>query len=772
MPDIIVRLIRKASIAECGCSNLLGQPWVAFGRQETGNSYVRAAKLIAVNALFCAAMPCLSAERADDGRGISCWPEVETPAEFSAVDTADAPIEITAGDADISVGGDATLQGPIELRRAGRSLGADTANYDSETKTFNATGGITYQDPLSSISGESASYNTLTNIFNFSDAEFEFQDAPARGSASSVKVKGTGELELKDVIYTSCPAGNDDWILRANSLDVDMNSGMGTARGASIAFKGVPFIYVPYFTYPVTGERKSGLLFPKLGSSDRRGVEYSQPIYWNIAPNYDATIVPRYMSDRGTQLGSEVRFLTQDNDGILWGDYLSDDDETGTDRWQYDVFSQSALPWDWRATVRARGVSDDDYFDDMTSSRTDTSRTNLSRQLDLEYYNRHWSLFARTQDFQTIDPEIVSDDEPYSQLPQFVANGEWLDGLFGLDYALDTETAYFYREDSVNGARLHIQPEISLPIESRGLYLIPEVAFDYTGYQLSDQSEDARDNPSRAAPIYSVDSGAIFDRVSGSDDQWLITLEPRAQYTYIPYKDQDDIPIFDTIAPDFNFVQLFRKNRYVGYDRLGDTSQLSWGLTSRVLDSNDGRELLTATVGQTQFFDNGTVTLSDEEESSNNSSDYIAELGVNVWGNWNIDMRMQWDSDESKTERSSVGLRYKPGDKKAFNVAYRYADGSLEQTDVSFTWPLGDSWNFLGRHNYSLLESTTLDQYVGVEYTSCCWGLGLVHRRSIARSSGETDSSISLQFQLKGFSSLGSESSGGLQEDILGSRRY
>ena len=757
---------------------------------------MRGAKLIAFKALLCIALPALSADRTVDGsvnaavdgsgyasadapadrpvddRGISCWPPLDLTTVFTDIDERNAPIEITAGDADINVGGDATLQGPIELRSGSRSLGADSANYDSKTGTFNALGRINYQDPLSAVDGESASYNTRTDIFEFNDAEFEFQEAPARGTAGQMKVKGGGELELKDVVYTSCPVGNDDWILKARSLEVDMNSGMGTARGASIAFKGVPFFYVPYFTYPVTDQRKSGLLFPKLGSSDRRGVEYSQPIYWNIAPNYDATIVPRYMSDRGTQFGSELRFLTQNNDGILWGDYLSNDDETDTDRWQYDVFTQSALPWDWRATVRAKGVSDDEYFDDMTSSRADSSQTNLSRQLDLEYYDRHWSLFVRSQDFQTIDPEIAPEDEPYSQYPQFVAKGEWLDGLLGLDYTLNTETAYFYREDSVNGARLHMQPEIALPIRGRGLYLTPEIAYDYTGYNLSDQADDANDNPSFGAPIYSVDTGAVFDRLSGSEGQWLVTVEPRAQYTYIPFEDQEDIPVFDTIAPNFNFVQLFRKNRYVGYDRLGDTSQLSWGLTSRVIDASNGRELLTATVGQTNFFDDGTVTLPDEVESSDNSSDYIAELGINVWGDWNIDMRMQWDADESKTERSSVGLRYKPGDKKAFNVAYRYADGSLEQTDVSFTWPLGDRWNFLGRHNYSLLESTTLDQYVGVEYSSCCWGLGVVHRRSIARSSGEKDSSISLQFQLKGFSSLGSQSSSGLQEDILSSRRY
>jgi LPS-assembly protein len=732
---------------------------------------VRAAKIISLTVLLSAsalADPPVST----DIRGISCWPEFEE-APLIVPDSDDDPIEFTSGEADITGEGDASFRGPIVMQSGKVSLTAQSATYDKETETFSIEGNVSYQDQETRVSGKSVQYNTESGVFSFNDAEYELQKAPARGSAGALIIEREGRVKLQDVRYTSCPVGNDDWILKAKSIEVDDNTGMGTVRSASLSFKGVPFLYIPYITVPVNDERKSGLLFPKIGTSDRRGFEFWQPIYWNIAPNYDATIVPRYMSKRGLQLGTELRFLTENNsNGEIWGDFLSDDDRIKEDRWQFDVETESFLSHGWRASVLAVGVSDNAYYDDFSSRLSTTSQTSLNRSIDFERYSEHWSMMVRLQDFQTIDPKIDLDQEPYAQLPQIVANGRWRDGFLGLDYSLDTETSYFYRDDSVKGARLHLKPAISLPLEGPGLYFVPEIAVDYTGYKLTDLPDDEEETPSRSAPIFSIDTGAIFDKTAGDDDQWLVTLEPRAQYTYIPFRDQSDIPIFDTIQPDFNLIQLFRQNRYIGHDRIGDTRQLSWGLTSRMLSAENGSEILTATIGQTRFFDTGDVTLPGEDPSSDSSSDYIAELEVNVWDNWNIDIRHQWDSDTDRTERSSVRVQYKPGEFKAVNMVYRYVDGSLEQTDLSFAWPVGESWNLIGRYNYSLLEEKALDRFVGIEYESCCWAINLLARRSVSRTTGERDSTVSIQFILKGFSSLGSEATIGLRDDIMEGRRY
>jgi len=716
--------------------------------------------------LICAAARAQAPDYSDAGRGIGCWPEPE-PISI-AEDLINGKVEITTGDADITDGGDAVLQGPITIRSSTGSLKAAEATYNAASGVFEAGGGIDFRDGASLVSGEAVRFNSFTGELSFREGSFIVPQTPARGEASSIDISQAGVLNLTDVIYTSCPEGNNDWMLKASNIEIDANSGMGTARGASLAFKGVPFIYLPYFTYPVTDARKSGLLFPQFGTSDLRGFEFESPIYWNIRPNMDATFVPRYMAKRGLQLGTEYRFLTRQHGGLLWGDYLNDDKETGDKRWRYQVDTRSMLAWNWRATVAASGVSDDNYFEDMSSSRAQTSLTNLDKRLDLERYMNNWSLFFRVQDFQTIDEAIAPEDEPYAQLPQLVANGIWHDGLLGLDYKLDTEAVYFYRKDSVNGARLHLRPEMSLPVNYRGVYITPELALDHTSYQLQDQADGLDSSPNRTAPVASIDTGAIFDRLAGAQNQLLVTLEPRAQYTYIPFRDQSDIPIFDTIVPDFNLVQLFRKNRFVGYDRLGDTNQLSVGVSSRVLDSADGRELLAVTIGQTRYFDAGRVSLPDGTTESFDASDYIAELDIRAWRNWNAGAELQWNSQESRTERSSIRLQYRPGDFKAINLAYRYVIEASEQADLSFAWPLGKSWRAIGRYNYSILEKKPLDRFAGIEYESCCWAIRLLGRRSVSRSTGDSDTSVSFQFELKGFSNLGSGSIGSLERDILG----
>ncbi len=703
-------------------------------------------------------------------RGIGCWPE---PDEISFTgDLAEGVLELTTGNADITADGDATFTGPIELRSNDRSLVADGASFDRKKNTFTVDGGVEYKDPENTVRGQAARYVTRTGEFFFREAEFELWSGPARGSANAIQITESGVLKLRRTRYTSCPSGNDDWTLKAKNIEIDTEKGIGTARGASLEFKGVPFLYVPYFTYPVTDTRKSGLLLPRIGSSDKSGFETTQPIYWNIAPNYDATLTPRYMSKRGIQLGAEFRYLTGNQNGEVLGDYLSSDDENGLDRWRYDIENTTELPRGWRSTVDLVGVSDDLYFEDISSNGSDTSQTHLERSWLLEYYDRVWSVQASVSDFQTIDPAIDVVDEPYTQVPSLAVDGVWRDGWLGLDYRLLTEAAYFVRDNSIEGLRMHAEPQIALPLNYRGIYLTPEVALDYTTYRLRDEPLGTNSRPGRTAPTMSIDTGAVLDRMAGKRSQWVMTLEPRAQYTYIPFRNQTDIPVFDTTLADFNLIQLFRKNRFVGYDRLGDTSQVSVGVTTRLLDSESGQELLRATIGQTQFFDSGQVTLTDEIAADNSSSDYIAELGVRIWENWNVDLRYQYDNDINGTAKSSVRFQYSPDEGKAFNVAYRYARDSLEQTDFSVAWPLAKQWNFIGRYNYSIFENKALDRYAGIEYESCCWGVRLLARRSVSRSTGESDSSVSFQFALKGFTSLGSAGAAQLERDILGYDRY
>jgi len=706
-------------------------------------------------------------------RALACW--AEPPPAQQATEEQNLPddvVELTTENADIQTGGIAEFNGPVEIRNHGKLIKAGSARYDAETGLFSVADGVELSNADGRFTGTDARFNTSSGKLQLNGAEFEISKTPARGSADRIEIAEEGVVELDEVSYTSCPPGNNSWILKADRIKLNSNTGMGTARQASLRFKGIPFLYLPYFTYPITDDRKTGLLFPSLGSSDNRGFEVTQPIYWNIAPSYDMTIEPRYMSKRGTQLGTEGRLLTDHNDAKLWVDFLPNDDRALVDRWQYDLNIISMLPGSWRATTEATGVSDDDYYEDLSSRQSYTSQTHLNRSMTFEYLDDTWALRGQLQGLQTIDAQVAQQDEPYQQLPQFIAVGNWRDSLFGLDYQLASEANYFYRKDSVTGARINVRPAITAPMRRGGLHITPKVELDYVGYSLSNTLPGQNTSPSRLEPIASIDAGAVFERPAGDGQNYLLTLEPRALYAYVPFHNQDDLPVFDTVRPDFNFIQLYRYNRFIGPDRLADTNQLSLGFTGRLLGASDGRELITATLGQTIFFEDGDVTLPGELPSEENSTDYIAELGINIWKKWSVDLRYQYDTDTNSSARTSIRIKYRPGDFKAINIAYRYAQDSLEQTDISFSYPLGSRWNIMGRYNYSIPDRKALDAFMGIEYNSCCWGISVLSRRTISRSTGDTDASVGVQFALKGFSNFGSKSSQDLQRDILGGERF
>ncbi len=330
---------------------------------------------------------------------VSDWGECKVSAPPSLTDAnnevPDDELEVTSGRVEFNLDGDATFSDEIVLRSGNRVLRAEGAEYDAASGIFVIDGAVEFRDPETSIRANNARFTQQNEELQFESAEFELLAVPARGSAGHVKVEGAGRLYLEDTTYTSCPAGKDDWMLRASKIDINQNTGVGTARHARLRLKGVPIFYFPYISYPVSNQRKTGLLLPDFGTSSNRGVEVAAPFYWNIAPKYDATFTPRYMSKRGLQLQTNFRYLAKNTDGMWSGDYLKDDDVTGTDRWLYAWSNQTSFFSDWRATVDVIGVSDSNYFEDMSSGLAATSQTNLRRHLDIEFYNNIWSGLLR-----------------------------------------------------------------------------------------------------------------------------------------------------------------------------------------------------------------------------------------------------------------------------------------------------------------------------------------------------------------------------------------
>jgi LPS-assembly protein len=585
-------------------------------------------------------------------------------------------------------------------------------------------------------------------------------------------LEATDELSLANVTYTTCAAGKDDWLLRASSISVNRETGIGTARNARLEFKGVPILYSPYLTYPVDNRRKSGLLLPEVGNSDRRGIELGIPYYFNLAPNYDATLTPHYMSRRGLQAKGEFRYLEGGTSGVITGEFLPNDDVAKENRGLVSWYNQSQLPAGWRGTVDATDVSDTAYYEDLYSGLATTSQTHVRRRLDFEMYNETWFARLRLEGYETLDEAIVPEDEPYRMLPQLAIEGNWPNAPLGLVPGISSEITYFDRSTGITGLRSHILPELSLPLQLGPLLVEPSIAYDYTVYSLQDVAPGDDDSPSRSLPLYSLDLQTTLERVWGSGGKWLQTVEPRVQFVHIPFEDQSALPVFDTIEPDFNLVQLFRRKRYVGLDRLSDTDQLNLGITTRLIRSEDGSQFLTATIGETQYFSSRDVVLPGELPNNDTSSDYIAELGLNVNDQWNVDLGYQWDSDASVTRLAEARVLYRRDDYRIINLSYRFRRDAVREIDIAGAWPLADRWSVVGRYDYSLLDNQPLERFLGVEYSTCCWGVRLITRRYLTSRDGKSDSAITLQLLLKGFGSSGSPAERLLERGILGYDRF
>jgi LPS-assembly protein len=414
-------------------------------------------------------------------------------------------------------------------------------------------------------------------------------------------------------------------------------------------------------------------------------------------------------------------------------------------------------------------VSDDAYFEDLGTSLSVTSQTHLNRFLDMSYFAPNWSLLTRFQNYQTIDPVLTDIERPYERVPQIVFGGRW--GRELVSYDSSTELVNFDRNVGTTGWRLDSTQELSLKFARAGMFLTPAIAARQTNYWIDDPLPGEDDMLTRGLPIGSLDMGLKLEREKARDSRsWVQTLEPRLLYVRVPFEDQSALPVFDTILPDFNLVQLFRKYQFVGPDRIADTDQLSFGVTTRLIDAANGRERLTATLGQTRYLDAASVTLPGVTPTDTDASDYVAEVAIGIRDSWALDLGYQWNSETSLTARTETRFEYRPKDDRLFGIGYRFRRDALEQADLSLVWPVSQRWRVIGRYSYSLLDKERLEDFFGWEFEACCWRLRLVNRNYVSRRTGETDSSLSLQLELKGLSQRVTAPDELLDRGILGYR--
>ena len=731
------------------------------------------------------------------------------PASFLATDQR---ILIDSDAADINAAGVAVLTGHVEVHQGLRSIAADSMTYDERIGKLDVKGAVDFEDPMIGIKSDSGTYDALGGA-DFNEANFRIFDRNGHGFAKEISVNPDGVIDLSKVRYTTCPVGNKDWSLQASAIDIDTDADAGTGRNVVMRLHDLPVFYTPYISFPLGDERKSGVLFPSLAHSTSNGWQVDVPYYFNLAPNYDLTVTPGYLSARGVELGTEFRFLTESSHGQIEENFLPNDAQTHSDRAYLHVLDVTNLTDGLRFDTQLESVSDSNYFSDFAVGADQTSVTFLEREAELRYYDDVWRIRAQLQNFQTIDTSLLSGDRPYSRVPRVEAYADTpLFSHFSL--ALDSEVTNFIREVGPTGVRADLAPELRFSERGAWYFFEPAVGYHYTKYELQNEEVGDPADPSRSLPYARVDTGLLFERDAGAQGQRTQTLEPRLVYSWVPYRNQNDLPIFDTGLPDMNMVELYRTNRYVGDDRIGDANQIAAGLTTRLFNENTGTQYLTATVGQIRYLQLPRVTLPDYladtlpgqtlpnqtlttlpgqgnvilpgqnlptlpgQTVSNlpvpsvpetyRSSDIIGEVALTAYKNWSLAVQYQWNPYTDQTDKNEVLLQYHPAPEKVVNLGYRYQDGIFKQYDGSFAWPIGPHWNTVGRWVYSLEDHQTIEQLAGFEYKSCCWRIEVLQRRYLTNRYGGLNNSIALQLELTGLSSVGKRADAFLPREISG----
>ncbi|MCX4188925.1 LPS-assembly protein LptD [Methylophaga sp. OBS3] len=701
-------------------------------------------------------------------------------------------VNVDADNAQFVENGTSVFTGNVEVLRGNQKLNANRATYSRLYQEVTAQGDVTLRDSDMYIEAEQAEWSLLDDKGAMIDAEYRIRLQNARGNASSVFRQGTAKTDLKNATYTTCAEDDEFWILEADEVNLNHETAVGTAEDVVLRMKGVPIFYTPYISFPLSDARKSGFLIPSIGNSDETGFDTSIPYYWNIAPNQDATITPRYMSDRGLLLSGEYRYLTENSEGTLDAGYLSRDSlrYDGDELNPYYDEARNHFSWQhqgrfnsrWSNVVDYNYVSDRNYLEDFSGNLSLSSTTHLRRMARVNYSGDIWRFGAMAQGFQTLFEDV---QEPYKQLPQLTLRGFLPDQALGLTYELETEFTAFDSDDRVTGQRFDFEPSISLPWGNAGMFATPRVAIKQSNYSLDNlerQPQYQESSISRTVPILSMDSGLVFEKpLKFNKKNFIQTLEPRAFYLYIPERDQSDIPLFDTNLRTFTMGSLFSHDRFTGPDRVGDANQLSLALTSRIIDQETGRERLAVTLGQIQYFDDRNVTLRANQASEDRSdSDYIAEVIASITKNWTAAAQLQWDPDQSRTSVGTTQLRYRGDNGGIFNISHRYRrEGELdtqfsniiglEQVDISASLPINDTWSVIGRYYRSLDDQRTLETLAGVEYNSCCWATRFVFRDYINDvSSEDRNTAFFIEIQLKGLGSFGNKTDSLLQDSIIG----
>ena len=684
-------------------------------------------------------------------------------------ETTGAPgtIRFSADHGSATAGGQAHFRGHAVATRGRQRVWAELIDYSRNTRILDASGNLRYASPNLNLTAERMRYDFKADHGIFWKDTYELPSRHGRGTARRVTTEASDKTILDGLTYTTCSPQNPSWQLHAGRVVLNHDTEIGYATNAWVSFKGVPFLWAPYLSFPLTDARKSGFLAPSIARSSTSGLDLEVPYYWNIAPNFDDTFTARLLSQRGLMAMNTTRWLLPGTRGQFHFEYLPHDREANRTRGLANLYDTTQLYSHWRIETNLEYVSDNNYYDDFGTSLRQVAQTYQTRQVTATYQVPSGSAFVSVQDEAPLDPTITGALRPYRKLPEVGLDFAWPDYRTRLTPGLTGDFTHFEAPAQLGGLRSDVRPYLQAGYGGASWNVTPTLAFDEDHYNLNAFGGAPAQTLNRATPIFSLDTGLDFERYWGKGDWLTQTLEPRAYYLYVPYRNQSAIPVFDTYLPPLDMERLFSDNRFSGLDRLGDANQLSLGLTTRFLNNESGQQLFTAGVGQAFYFRNRDVTLPGGTPQTQARSDYVGQITTNLGHNLVTRVVGDYNPYTHDFDQGYVSLQYQPGPFQVLNVGYLYRRGELNQGDISFAWPVARHWSVVGRWNYSIQDHQTLENMLGLQYDSCCWRFRIVERRFVTLN-GQGNSALYLELQLKGLGSLGNRLSNFLHDDIYG----
>jgi LPS-assembly protein len=704
---------------------------------------------------------------------------------------------------------DVQLQGQATIRRPGLSIRADRLDYDQTQDEVKASGGVRMSRDGALFVGPSLALQMDSFQGQLTQPRFELYKSGGYGDAASLVFLDSDRAVMQQVSYTTCrrkpgPEWLPEWVLKATRLTLDNEDATALAEGVQLRFQDVPLMALPAISFALTDDRKSGLLSPLVGIDTTNGVQVTQPYYFDIAPNRDATVNTHVMSKRGVAVDTEFRYLEPDYNGQLRLNLMPTDRLRQQNRWGLSSQHQGGIETGWDGIGRiglglnVNRVSDDNYWRDFSRSGQVLTQRLLPSTGTLGWALGDLSMNAQVQRWQTLQDVSAPITPPYDRAPQITLRyGKWQ--ADGMDWSIVGDTTRFEADYSRipnsttlprNGERSFVQAQVSRPWIRPWGFVTPKLQMHATRYQLDGVMDNGQRSANRVLPTYSLDSGLVLER----ETQWfgrhvVQTLEPRAFYVRTPYRDQGFLPVYDSGATDFNLSTIYSENAYVGHDRLIDNNALTLGVTSRFFDAANGAEMLRVGMAQRIRFSDQQVVLPGQTASKTGLSDMLLGAGVRWDDRWALDATVQVNNQTNNVSRNTLQARYSPSPYRVVNAAYRLNRDVSEQVDLGWQWPLSDllgrrddaaesawtrapgqglgpdRWYTVGRMNFSINERRLVDSLLGFEYDGGCW-LGRIAFERLQSTVSTATSRLLFQLEFIGMARVGASPLTALQNNI------